>query len=127
MVSASESGARWVCVARTGDVSPGQVQRVESEGWVLALVNHEGKFYAFHAVCPHRGGPLDQGELWPGTLECPWHRHRYDLATGANVYPRSVYPEDMPQLEEKVGAARVFPVEVRGDRVFVGLPAAGRG
>jgi len=84
-------------------------------------VNHEGRFYAFDAVCPHRGGPLDQGEIWRGTLECPWHRHRYDLATGANVYPRNVYPDDLPDLQAELHSARTFPVKVQKEIVYVGF------
>lgn len=118
----SEGATRWVAVGRVADFSPGQVHRVEAEGRVLALVNHAGRFYAFDALCPHQGGPLDEGEIWRGTLECPWHHHRYDLATGANVYPRNVYPNDLPQLQEEMRDARVFPVEVRDNLVFVALP-----
>jgi nitrite reductase/ring-hydroxylating ferredoxin subunit len=36
------------------------------------------------AVCPHNGGPLEQGWLRDGTtLVCPWHWYRFDLDTGA--------------------------------------------
>jgi nitrite reductase/ring-hydroxylating ferredoxin subunit len=123
MSSARESVPRWVAVARAGELSPGQVRRVEVEGRVLVLVNVEGIVYAVEAVCPHRGGPLDQGKLWRGALECPWHHFRFDPATGANVYPRNVYPPDMPQLQPELRSARAFPVEVRGEEVLVNLGA----
>lgn len=122
MSSASGECSRWVWVARAGDISPGQVRRVEAEGRVLVVVNREGEFYALEAVCPHQGGPLDQGQLWQGALECPWHHFRYDPATGANLYPGNVYPPDLPQLQAEVGPVRTFPVEVRGEELFVALP-----
>lgn len=125
MPSVPESGSRWVLVARAGDLSPGEVRRVEADGRVIALVNREGHFYALDARCPHQGGPLDQGKLWQGALECPWHHFCFDPATGANVYPGNVYPADMPQLREEIRPARVFPVEIRGEEVFVALPEAG--
>jgi nitrite reductase/ring-hydroxylating ferredoxin subunit len=28
------------------------------------------------------GGPLDQGRIANGEVTCPWHRYRFDLATG---------------------------------------------
>jgi len=113
---------RWVRVARVEDVPPGQVHRVEVEGRVLALVNRDGRFYALDAVCPHQGGPLDQGKLWRGALECPWHHFRFDPATGANRYPGNVYPPDMPQLRGEVRPAKVYPVQVRGEEVLVAVP-----
>lgn len=121
---ASEDGARWVAVARTSEVPPGQVRRVEAEGRRLALVNLEGRFYALDAVCPHQGGPLDQGKLWQGTLECPWHHHRYDPATGRNVYPADVYPDDLPELQAEVRPASTLPVRVRGETVLVGFSSS---
>ena len=36
----------------------------------------------YSAVCPHMGGPLDQGRVENGEVVCPWHRYRYDLTTG---------------------------------------------
>jgi nitrite reductase/ring-hydroxylating ferredoxin subunit len=49
------------------------------------------------AVCPHNGGPLEQGWLRDGTtLVCPWHWYRFDLDTGAcetaPQHPLGVYP-----------------------------------
>ena len=109
-------------VARVEDVPAGQVRRVELEGRALALVNREGRFYALDAVCPHEGGPLDQGKLWRGALECPWHHFCFDPATGRNVYPSNVYPDDLPQLQGELSPASVFTVEERDGEVFVGLP-----
>lgn len=54
-------------------------------------------------------------------MECPGHNYCFDPATGKNVYPADVYPEDMPQLQADVRPAETFPVEVTGDEVFVGL------
>lgn len=125
MSSVPERITHWVCVARVGEVPPGQVQRVVVENQTLVLVNLEGKYCVLDARCPHRGGPLDQGELWQGTLECPWHHFRFNPATGENVYPANVYPPDMLLLQQELGPARSFPVEVRADGIFVGLPASG--
>lgn len=122
MAFGRESETRWVCVARVDDVPVGQVRSFEADGWKLALVNRDRAYYALWAICPHRGGPLDQGVLWHGMVECPWHHFRFDPATGANVYPACVYPEDMTQLKQDLGPARVFPLEVRDDQIFVELP-----
>jgi len=124
MASASEKARRWVRVARVEDVPPGQVRSAQAEGRTLALVNLDGRFYALDAVCPHQGGPLDQGQIWRGALECPWHRFCFDPDTGRNVYPSNVYPQDLPQLQAELNPATVFPVELRDGAVYVELSAA---
>lgn len=126
MPSVPEKALRWVRVARVEDVPLGQVRRAEAAGYVLALVNRQGELYALDATCPHQGGPLDQGQLWRGALECPWHHFCFDPATGRNVYPSNVYPGDLPQLQPELGPVKVFPVEVRDGEVFVGLPGPAR-
>ncbi|HEV2022532.1 MAG TPA: Rieske 2Fe-2S domain-containing protein [Terriglobales bacterium] len=122
MPKTRKPGIRWVRVARVSDVPRGQVRGVEAEGRKLALVNRDGEWFALDAVCPHQGGPLDEGSLWQGAVECPWHHYRFDPATGKNLYPADVYPEDMPQLQADVQPVETFPVDVRGEEVFVGLP-----
>ena len=113
------AGARWVRVARLDEVPPGAVRGIRALGRRLVLINRAGKLFALDAVCPHAAGPLDQGELYDGALECPWHRFRYDLRTGKNVYPADVYPNDMPELMEEIKPVRTFRVTVRGDTIFV--------
>jgi hypothetical protein len=33
----------------------------------------DGRLQIWPAVCPHEGGPLDEGRLSDGRLRCPWH------------------------------------------------------
>jgi nitrite reductase/ring-hydroxylating ferredoxin subunit len=117
----SLAGEGWVDVGRVPDLRPREIRRVEIAGQVLALVHLEGEVYAVSGVCPHQGGPLDQGTIWEGELQCPWHHFLFDVKTGANVYPANVYPEDMPQLRLQLKPLRVFPVRVDGGRVYVKL------
>ena len=42
-----------------------------------------GKGYAaFADRCTHRGGPLSDGVLMCGTVQCPWHGSQFDVQTG---------------------------------------------
>lgn len=117
-------GNHWVEIAALADLPPGKVARAEVAGRVLALVNVEGVVHAVDAACPHQGGELDQGTLWQGKLQCPRHYFLYDPATGANVYPANVYPDDMPELRSQLAPLKVFPVRVENGRVFVQLAEA---
>jgi nitrite reductase (NADH) small subunit len=74
-----------VTVAKIGDVPEGEGRVVEAAGKVLALFNVGGSYYAVDNTCPHRGGPLGEGELEGRTVRCPWHAWRWDVSTGGNV------------------------------------------
>jgi nitrite reductase (NADH) small subunit len=72
-------------VARVGDLAPGQARRVQVGGRDLALFNVGGSFHAVDHACPHRGGPLSQGQVEEGVVTCPLHGWAFDLATGRCV------------------------------------------
>lgn len=107
----------------TNELPPDTVLAVEVSGRQLALVSREGKFYALDGVCPHLGGPLGEGALWKGELECPWHHFRYDLETGRNTYPANVYPDDLPQLQADLKPLKTYAVKVERGRILVSLGA----
>ncbi|MBI5396168.1 MAG: non-heme iron oxygenase ferredoxin subunit [Verrucomicrobia bacterium] len=95
-------------VAQTNELQPGGCKIVTANGRDLALYNIGGTFHATDNTCPHKGGPLGEGELDGTTITCPWHGWRYDVTTG--------------QCKNNP-AARVAPikVEVQGADVFVDL------
>ncbi len=57
--------------------------RVLAFGYEVMLVRYEGRVYALEDVCPHRGGPMHQGEVVHGSIECPLHGWAFSLETGA--------------------------------------------
>ena len=65
--------AKMIKIAQTGDLAPGTGKVVEAEGLRIALFHVEGAFSAIDNTCPHRGGPLGEGELTGEIVTCPWH------------------------------------------------------
>jgi 3-phenylpropionate/trans-cinnamate dioxygenase ferredoxin subunit len=94
-------------VASTSDVAPGGVRVFEVNGRSIALANLGGAFYAIDNLCTHDNGPLGEGTLWNGTIECPRHGARFDVQTGAVKALPAVRP------------VRAYPVHVDGDEVSV--------
>lgn len=45
----------------------------------------DGRVLATQARCPHQGGPLAVGIVGGGTVLCPLHGRRFDLASGHSV------------------------------------------
>jgi nitrite reductase/ring-hydroxylating ferredoxin subunit len=99
--------AEFVKVAMTSEVSPGRMKAVLYEGQQVCLANVQGNYFAIRNTCTHLGGPLAQGKLEEGVVECPWHGSRFDLATG----------------EVKRGPARtpetVYEVKVDGTTILI--------
>jgi nitrite reductase/ring-hydroxylating ferredoxin subunit len=75
----------FVTVAALTDVPPGTGKTVDVSGIWIALCNIDGTLYAVDNTCPHAGGPLGEGKLKEGIIECPWHGWKFDLRTGQRV------------------------------------------
>jgi nitrite reductase/ring-hydroxylating ferredoxin subunit len=75
----------------------------------LMVVRVEGTVHALHAVCAHAGGPLNEGRLVDGCIECPWHFSRFRLTDGRAQRGPTVY--DQPSYE--IRAAEGGGYEVR--------------
>ncbi|HKX01300.1 MAG TPA: Rieske 2Fe-2S domain-containing protein [Methylomirabilota bacterium] len=74
-----------VRVAKVTDVPVGQGLVVQAGDRTLALFNVDGVYHAIDNVCPHRGGPMGDGDLDGQVAICPWHGWRWDVTTGANA------------------------------------------
>lgn len=87
------SGTEWVKVAALEDVPEGRVKSVRVGNRKFALVNVEGSLYAMDSLCPHKYGPLDQGDLNKANeVACPWHKFRFDPKTGECTAPVGAFP-----------------------------------
>ena len=81
----SENASRTIRVAASEELQEGKALVVQVEGRTVALFRVEGRCYAIANACPHRGGPLAQGEVKGHVVTCPWHGWTWDVRTGANV------------------------------------------
>jgi len=104
-----ECELRWYRVADPADLPEGRVMTVVAGHKSLALTRYEGKFNALDNACPHQGGPLGEGSIENGWLRCPWHGWDFHPCSG-----------DSPGGHDD--GVETFPVEVRDDGVYVGLP-----
>ncbi len=95
------AGTKWVKLD-TGDVADLQTlpeaTPTKAKAGIndLVLVRMGDTVHALHAVCAHAGGPLAQGTVVDGCVECPWHGSRFRLTDGharrgPTVYDQPVY------------------------------------
>jgi nitrite reductase (NADH) small subunit len=110
------------CLA--ADVAPGERRIVDVAGRSIGVFNVDGRFYALHNGCPHKGGPLCEGRVGGTTLptrersyayglrgrilRCAWHGWEFDITDGR-------------ALADPAVRARAYPVSVEDGRVIVSV------
>jgi nitrite reductase/ring-hydroxylating ferredoxin subunit/uncharacterized membrane protein len=95
-------GTKWVRLD-TGDVADlkqlpeGTPTKMRAGINDLMVVRIGDTIHALHGVCAHAGGPLDEGRIVDGCIECPWHFSRFRLTDGLAKRGPTVY--DQPSYE----------------------------
>ncbi len=98
----------FVEVANISDLKPGQGKVVSVGGKEVALFNVNGEFRAVKNACPHRGGPLGEGNLSDSVVTCPWHGWQFNVESGVSpVNPQA-------KIE-------TYRVKVEGNKVLVSV------
>ena len=105
-----DAGQRFVFACSLKDVPEDGALGVDVEGTPVAVVRAEGEVYALHDVCSHDEVPLSEGEVYDHTLECWLHGSCFDVRTGEPTGPPATVP------------VPVYPVQTKGDDVYVALP-----
>jgi nitrite reductase (NADH) small subunit len=95
-------------VAKTAELAVGRMKACSVGGRTIALYHTADGFFASDNQCPHRGGPLSEGDLLGNEIVCPWHLWGFDVATGVC--------NGNPEV-----AIATHEVRVEGDRVLVRL------
>ncbi len=103
---------RFVDVCAADEIEPGRARPFEIGRDRLAVFRDGDTFHALSDRCPHAAGPMARGWIEDHEAVCPLHRWRFRLADGRCTTVRGE-------------SLRVFPVEIREGRVFVGIPDRG--
>ena len=69
----------------------------------LVVVRTGDTVQALHAVCAHAGGPLAEGTVVDGCVECPWHGSRFRVGDGHVVQGPSVYDQPAYEVRPREG------------------------
>ena len=78
------------------DIPLGEGRTFAVDGEMIAVFRlRDGSVRALSAVCPHKGGPLADGQIDLKQVVCPLHLYAWDLSTGCSLSGQdgvSVYP-----------------------------------
>jgi len=78
----TESSAPALTSAAAG-LGLNQMKLVHAADRRIAVARTENGYAAFQDRCTHKGGPLSDGVLICGTVQCPWHGSQFDVHSGA--------------------------------------------
>lgn len=99
------AGAKWLPLdlGELPDIPEGGPTKAKAGINTLVLVRSGDRIEALHETCAHAGGPLAEGRLVDGCIECPWHGSRFRLANGHVARGPAMY--DQPAYEVRRGGA----------------------
>lgn len=134
-------------VAAVSDLPRGGMLRVSLGDLDVLLAHTDAGLVATDDRCPHMSAPLSAGRLEGCQVDCPLHKGRFDLLTGATLrfpttggldaeghyHPTWAPPDALPKPEApddkararaltRVRRLRYYPVRVVGDRIEVCFP-----
>jgi nitrite reductase/ring-hydroxylating ferredoxin subunit len=87
---------KWTRLDLT-EIPEGQPVAAKAGAQSLVVVRNGARVYALHAQCAHAGGPLAEGKLVDGCIECPWHQSRFRMSDGKRVQGPTTY--DQPRYD----------------------------
>jgi nitrite reductase (NADH) small subunit len=98
----------FIEVAKVYDLPVGRaVVRVVGDR-TIALFRTANGFFASDNTCPHRGGPLGEGDIMGNEITCPWHFWTFNIESGTCL--------GNPEI-----CLKTHEVAIDGDRVLVSI------
>jgi nitrite reductase/ring-hydroxylating ferredoxin subunit/uncharacterized membrane protein len=105
-------------VLPASELADDQPTRAMHDGVPILLVRRGQRFFAMAETCSHFSGPLSEGKLVGGSIECPYHASRFALEDGRVINGPAVHPQ--PCFEVRI---REGQIEVRKPRLGTRRPA----
>ncbi|MGL6235539.1 MAG: Rieske (2Fe-2S) protein [Segniliparus sp.] len=96
-------------VGPVSDLTPGEGRAYAVDGAQIAVfLLDNGELRATSAVCPHKAGPIADGQVDLGVVVCPLHQYAFSLASGLCT-------------SEGVGRLAVYSAWEQNGRILVSL------
>lgn len=95
----------WTDACAESELTEGRPHAVTVEEMPVLLLWDKGNVRAISDRCTHRGGPLHEGKVVDGCVECPWHGSRFTLEDGQVARGPATRPQ--PSLETRIVEGRV--------------------
>jgi nitrite reductase/ring-hydroxylating ferredoxin subunit/uncharacterized membrane protein len=101
------AGTKWIALEPAelddGRIPEGRPVKARLGINQLVLIRQGETILALHDTCAHAGGPLNEGKLVDGAIECPWHGSRFRMDSGHVTRGPSVYDQPAYEVRAKDG------------------------
>jgi nitrite reductase/ring-hydroxylating ferredoxin subunit/uncharacterized membrane protein len=101
----NEKPGEWTELMDEADLPENTLHKADAGGAPVLVVKQDDQVYALHDICPHAGGPLDEGQLEGETVVCPWHGSRFSLKDGKVIDGPATF--DAPSYEVRREAGKI--------------------
>lgn len=99
--------SNWTEIAKLEDIPRLGARVLRTDTMDIAIFRTSAdQVFALRDQCPHKGGPLSQGIVHGGTVTCPLHNWKIDLASGEAQGPDQ-------------GCTNSYPVKVESGIVYL--------
>jgi nitrite reductase/ring-hydroxylating ferredoxin subunit/uncharacterized membrane protein len=110
----------WTHLVGSDQMSPGVPidAAIDGVGFVAVAdaVPGDREVHVLENRCTHRGGPLADGSVVDGCIECPWHGSRFALSDGRVVAGPASIPQPAYDTRVTAGNVEIRRTEVGGLR-----------
>ena len=123
--TAFQSGpADWSPLVDIDEVVPGEPIEAALDGVGFVAVAMDDGVRVLENRCTHRGGPLAEGSVVDGCVECPWHGSRFALDDGRVVAGPASIPQPAYATRVVSGHIEIRRTELGGLRTGSVRPTA---
>jgi nitrite reductase/ring-hydroxylating ferredoxin subunit len=121
-----EAKMTWHTVCPSNELAVGEMKSFTVGKHKIVLYHLSDGFFATQASCTHTFAPLARGKLLEDCkVQCPLHRARFDIRTGA-VLDWANFPPGIQLLNVVRGekALQTYKVGIKAGQVRVNVPEA---
>jgi len=95
--------ATYMDACSLAELPLGRARAIDANGRRIALFRTAGGVFALDNTCPHRGGPLSEGDVIGGEIVCPWHLWGFERRDRLPVASVGIRARDRPLPWESGG------------------------
>ena len=117
-----QEGSDRIEAAAHDELDVNQMKLLHARGERVVVARTEDGFAAFSDRCTHKGGPLSDGTLACGTVQCPWHGSQFDVRTGLVKEGPATDPVRTYPLEEEQGRVTIRANTIRATELSPAKP-----